>query len=97
MTNFIIRYHPQFFKDLESLTKLQLESVHKKIERIKTDPAEFKDLKGKNNCYTIRVEHMHLVYYFDGPNLWFLIIESRKIVYDEYLKRLYNLKIKLSP
>jgi|SRR3989338_777639 len=95
MANFTIRYHPKFFKDLEKLTQSQLESLDKKIERIKTDPDQFKDLKGKNNCYTIRIEHMRLVYYFDGSSLWFLIVESRKSVYKEYLKRLYNLKMKL--
>ena len=95
MPNFDLRYHPKFFKDLEKLTKNQLEAVHNKIERIKQNPEQFKDLKGKNNCHTVRIENMRLVYYFDGLNLWFLILESRKDVYELYLKRLYSLRMKL--
>ena len=95
MSNFQIVYHPKFFKELQNLTKGQLEVVHKKIEQIKHKPEQAKDLKGNDSCYTIRIENMRLVYYFDKVNLWFLIIESRKSVYEEYLKRLYTLKMKL--
>ena len=95
MPNFIIRYHPEFFKDLERLSKSQLEAAHKKIERIKEAPEQFKDLSGGAKCYSTRIENMRLVYYFDGTNLWFLILESRKGVYEEYVKRLYKLKTRL--
>lgn len=95
MSDFQIRYHPKFFKDLDCLCSHQLEIVHKKIESIKENPDQFKHLKGKNNSYSIRVENMRLVYYFDEVNLWFLILESRKSVYDEYIKRLYSLRMKL--
>lgn len=95
MSDFQIIYHPKFFKDLESLTKTQLGMVHKKLELIKKNPTQFKDLRGKNNCYTIRIENMRLVYYFSGSNLWFLILESRKTVYEEYLKRLYKIRMKI--
>jgi len=89
------RYHPRFFKELEALTNAQLGIVHKKIERIKQNPEQAKGLKGKNNCYTVRIENMRLVYYFEGSDLWFLVLENRKSVYDEYLKRFYSIRQKL--
>ncbi len=95
MTDLVVKYHPKFFKDLEGLNKSQLEIVHKKIARIKEDPGQFKHLHGGGSVYTIRIENMRLVFYFEAPNLWFLILDSRKSVYAEYVKRLYDLKTKL--
>ncbi len=95
MSDLVVKYHPKFFKDLEGLSKLHLEIVHKKIERIKADPKQFKHLHGGRSVYTLRVENMRLVFYFEAPNLWFLILDSRNSVYAEYVKRLYDLKTKL--
>ncbi len=95
MYKFNVKFHNEFLKELKSLSVSQLEEVHKRIQRIKENPEQFKELRGGNNCFTVRIESMRMVYYFDGANLWFLIIENRKSVYDEYLKRLYNLKMKL--
>ncbi|MEK6981840.1 MAG: hypothetical protein AABX38_02815 [Candidatus Micrarchaeota archaeon] len=96
MSDFQIQYHPKFFRDLETLNSNQLDIVNKKLEIIKQSPDQFKHLKGKNNCYSIIIEGMRLVYYFDKVNLWFLILENRKSVYEEYVKRLYTLQSKLA-
>ena len=94
MPNFRVNYHPKFFKDLKGLSKIQLIEVNKRVEKIKANPEYFKDLSGKNNCHTIRIENMRLVYYFDGSNLWFLILDNRGSVYEEYVKRLYSMRVK---
>ncbi len=95
MPTLVIKYHPKFFKDLDKLSRQQLEAVNKKIERIKAKPDEFNELRGGNNCCKVRIESMRLIYFYDNTNLWFLILDSRKSVYNEYMKRLYTLKTRL--
>jgi len=47
--DFIVKYHPEFFDDLDKLDKRDLEAVHKQIGKIKKNPLRFKGLKGREN------------------------------------------------
>ena len=51
LTEWIIKEHPDFFKDLDSLSKNELEILYKKKEKIKVNPIREKHLSGGGNCY----------------------------------------------
>lgn len=95
MPEFEIKFHPDFFKDLDKLDKKDVEIVDKQIKKIKEDPARFKHLRGRQNCYRVRMGHLRTVYYLEGKTIWFLTVEKRDTVYKIYFKRLYDLKMKL--
>lgn len=90
-----IRFHPEFFRDLRELDRLEKERLVKLYPRIKENPTHFKHLSGGQNCYSVRVGDLRVIYYLEGQVIWFLIVERRGDVYEEYLKRLYNLKEKI--
>jgi mRNA-degrading endonuclease RelE of RelBE toxin-antitoxin system len=46
-----IREHPDFFKDLDKLSKTDLEIFFKKKKKIKENPELLKHLRGGTNCY----------------------------------------------
>lgn len=93
--NFIVKYHPEFFDDLDKLDKRDLEAVNKQIEKIKKNPFRFKRLKGRENCYSVRTGDLRIVYYVFRNLIWFLVVEKRKIVYEIYFKRLFRIKNRL--
>ena len=93
--DFTVKYHPEFFDDFNKLNKMDLEAVHKQIEKIKKNPLRFKRLKGKENCYSVRTGDLRIIYYITGNIIWFLIVEKRKTIYGIYFKRLYRIKSKL--
>ena len=41
-----LRFHPDFFKDLDKLDKKDVDVVYKQIKKIKQDPTRFKHLTG---------------------------------------------------
>ena len=90
--DFIVKYHPEFFDDLDKLDKRDLKAVHKQIEKIKKNPLRFKRLKGRENCYSVRTGDFRIIYYLVGNVIWFLIVEKRRIVYNIYFKRLYRIR-----
>ena len=93
--DFIVKYHPEFFDDLDKLDKRDLEAVHKQIKKIKKNPLRFKRLKGRENCYSVRTGDLRIIYYVVGNIIWFLVVDKRKFVYGIYFKRLYKIKSKL--
>jgi addiction module RelE/StbE family toxin len=90
-----IKFHPDFFKDLDKLDKKDVKIVEKQIEKVKQNPRRFKSLHGITNCYRIRIGNLRIVYYVKNRVIWFLTVEKRDTVYGIYLKRLYFIKSKL--
>lgn len=94
MTEWILREHPDLFRDLRKLTARELDILHKKRLKIKENPVRMKHLHGGANCYREPItDNVRLVYYIEGNVIWFLAIGKHKEIYEEYLKRLYSLKI----
>jgi len=93
--DFIVKYHPEFFDDLDKLDKRDLEAVHKQIEKIKKNPLRFKRLRGRENCYSVRTGDLRIIYYVARNIIWFLVCDKRKTVYGVYFKRLYRIKSRL--
>lgn len=93
--DFIVKYHTEFFDDLNKLDKRDLEAVHKQIGKIKKNPLRFKRLRGRENCYSVRTGNLRVIYYVVDNIIWFLIAEKRDIVYGIYFKRLYRIKSRL--
>lgn len=91
-----IKFHPDFFKDLEKLDKKELEIVSKQVKKIKANPTRFKHLRGRENCYSVRAGGLRIIYWIGGKELWFLVVERRGKVYALYFKRLYAVKQKLA-
>ncbi|MEK6963700.1 MAG: hypothetical protein AABX70_04690 [Nanoarchaeota archaeon] len=96
MTDWIIKEHPIFWKDLDKLERKELEIFYKKKVKIKENPLRQKHLAGGANCYREPItENIRLIYYIEGNIIWLLTIGKHKGVYEEYLKRLYSLRKKL--
>jgi mRNA-degrading endonuclease RelE of RelBE toxin-antitoxin system len=90
-----IRVHPDFFKDLNSLSKRELEIFYKKKEKIKSSPLRLKHLSGGENCYREPItDNMRLIYLIQGETIWLLTIGPHDKAYEEFRKRLYSLRIK---
>jgi mRNA-degrading endonuclease RelE of RelBE toxin-antitoxin system len=51
--DYTIKFHDEFFDDLEKLNKKELETVRKQIKKIKKNPLRFKRLRGRENCYSM--------------------------------------------
>ena len=95
-SEFEFRFHPEFFDDLDIPTKQELEAVNKLIEKIKQNPLRFKRLHGRENCFSVRAGDLRIIYYVQGRIVWFLLVDRRKHAYENYLKRLYRIKIQLN-
>ena len=96
MSKWVIKLHPDFFKDLDRLDKRHLEIFYKKKEKIKSNPLRLKHLSGGENCYREEItSNIRLIYYVEENTIWFLTIGRHDKAYKEYLKRLYNLRDKL--
>lgn len=97
MTEFEIKEHPDFFKDLDALNKTELEIFHKKKNKIKQNPERFKHLRGGENCYREPItDNIRLIYALDGNSIWLLTIGKHKEAYVKYISRLHSLKSRLS-
>jgi len=93
LTKWILREHPDFFRDLRKLTTRELDILHKKRLKIKENPQRMKHLHGGANCYREPItDNFRLVYLVEGDTIWFLTIDKHNEAYEEYLKRLYTLK-----
>ena len=89
---YILLFHPDFFRDMKALDKREREAVYGQIKKVKKDPLRFKRLHGIENCYRIRIGNLRMIYYVRGKEIWFLTVERRKLVYSMYFKRLYRIK-----
>ena len=96
MTDWVIKFHPDFLKDLGSLSKRELDIFYKKKQKIKENPGRQKHLRGGENCYREPItENIRLIYYLEGNIIWLLTINKHDKAYDEYIKRLHSLYGKL--
>ena len=74
MSEWEIKLHPYFFKDLDRLDKKHLEIFYKKKKKIKENPLRQKHLGGGENCYREPItKNIRLVYYIEDKIIWFLI------------------------
>ena len=98
MTEWIIKEHPEFFKDLDALDTKILEIFYKKKNKIKVSPLRLKHLSGGENCYREPItENIRLVYYIEHNVIWLLTIGRHDDVYAQYLKRLHTLRKQFQP
>tara|TARA_Y100000310_G_scaffold137447_1_gene136347 strand:+ start:33666 stop:33956 length:291 start_codon:yes stop_codon:yes gene_type:complete len=96
LTNWIIKEHPDFFKDLQKLGIRELRNFYKKKTKIKQDPLRVKHLSGGDNCYREPItDNLRLVYYVEANIIWLLTVGTHKKVFKQYGKRLHSLKNKL--
>ena len=96
MSEWEIKEHPDFFKDLDKLSKKDLETFYNKKKKIKENPERLKHLSGGENCYREPItSNIRLIYYIEGKTIWFLTVGLHKQAFKNYLKRLYSLRDKL--
>ncbi len=95
MNDWIVKEHPDFFKDLDKLGNNELEIFYKKKQKIKQNPLRLKHLSGGDNCYREEItSNIRLVYYLEKNFIWLLIIDKHDDAYDKFRQRLYTLKNK---
>lgn len=95
MSDWVVRTHPDFFKDLDRLDRKHLEIFYKKKEKIKENPLRLEHLSGGENCYREEITNkIRLVYYIEGNIIWLLTVGQHDKAYKEYLKRLRSLREK---
>ena len=95
MTEWTIREHPDFFRDLEKLSLKDLEIFYNKKKKIKENPLRLKHLSGGENCYREPInDNIRLIYFVENNVIWLLTVGRHKEAYKDYLKRLYSLRTK---
>ena len=93
MIKWTIELHEDFGKDLDKLTKSDLEILHKKRKKIKANPERQKHLAGGKHCYREPItKSVRLIYYIEGRRIWFLTIGRHDKAYENYRNRLLNLR-----
>lgn len=93
MSKWIIKEHPDFFKDLDNLDKKDLEIFYKKKNKIKENPLRLKHLSGGENCYREPItKNIRLIYYVKENNIWLLVIDKHDDSYERYRQRLDSLR-----
>ena len=83
-----LRAHPLFEKDIKKLDKKDRERISVALKRIKEKPTRYKPVKGIPNCFRLRIGNLRVVYMVKGDEIWILIVEKRKQVYNEMKNRL---------
>ncbi len=90
-----IKFHSEFFKDLDRLSLTDIQIFEKKKEKIKQNPLRLKHLSGGENCYREEITtNIRLIYYLKANDIWMLVIDKHDKAYGKYRKRLYSLKVK---
>ncbi len=93
MVEWVIKEHPDFFRDLDKLSPSELGIFYKKKEKIKQNPERLKHLSGGENCYREPItKNVRLVYYLKENVIWLLAIGKHDDAYGLHRKRLYSLK-----
>ncbi len=87
MSEWIIKAHSLFLKDLEKLNKEHVKRTAKIILEIKENPRHFKALKGFKNHFRVRFDKYRLIYCLEDNEIHLVILEERKKVYKELKKR----------
>ena len=94
MNEWIIKEHPDFFRDLDKIGVKELEIFYKKKNKIKRNPLRLKHLSGGDNCYREEITlNIRLIYYITGNVIWLLTIGRHDPAYNKFRQRLHSLKI----
>jgi mRNA-degrading endonuclease RelE of RelBE toxin-antitoxin system len=92
LPEWVVKEHPDFFKDLDKLSTKDLRIFYNKKKKIKENPLRLKHLSGGTHCYREPItENIRLIYYIEENTIWLLTIGKHKEAYKKHLKRLYNL------
>ncbi len=84
----VLKAHPLFEKDIKKLDRSDKERLKELILRIKENPERFKHLKGYHSLFRVRFSGFRLVYALKDKIIWLIIVDKRKRVYKEMLKRM---------
>ena len=96
LTEWTIEFHKNFYKDLDGLSKSELHIVDKKRKKIGANPERQKHLAGGDHCYREPItRNIRLIYCVRGNRIWFLTVGRHDVAYEEYRKRLQNLRLAL--
>ena len=95
MSDWEIEIHPYFIKDLDKLSKRELEIFYSKKQKIKQNPERQKHLSGEINCYREPItDNIRMIYFTQGKKIWLLTIGPHDKSYDQFRKRLHSLRTK---
>ena len=93
MVDWVVKVHPDFLRDLDRLDNAILQIFRKKKEKIRLNPLRLKHLSGGENCYREEItRNIRLIYYIKSNVIWFLTIGPHDKAYEDYIKRLHNLR-----
>jgi len=97
LPEWILKEHPDFFKDLDKLGIKELQNFYDKKQKIKENPVRLKHLSGGANCFREPItDNVRLIYYVEGNTIWLLTVGIHKKAFENYLKRLHSLKTKFN-
>ena len=95
MSEWLIKEHPDFFRDLDKLDKKEIEIFYKKKNKIKQNPIRLKHLSGGENCYREEItRNIRLVYFIKDKEVWLLVIDKHDDAYNKFRNRLHSLREK---
>ena len=90
-----IRFHDNFFKDLDKLSLKDLQIFEKKKTKIIQDPKRQKRLTGEKDCYREPItRNLRVVYFLHNNFIWFLTIGPHDKAYKKFKERLYGIRSK---
>ena len=90
-----VKFHDNFFKDLDKLSSKDIGIFEKKREKILESPKRHKHLVGGSHCFREPItKGIRVVYFIHGNVLWFLTIGSHDKAYSDFRKRLCEIRIK---
>jgi len=90
-----IKFHDNFFKDLDKLSLKDVQIFEKKKAKIMENPRRQKYLSGEKNCYREPItKNIRVVYFLHQDVLWFLAIGPHDKAYDKFKERLHQLRKK---
>jgi len=90
-----IKFHDNFFKDLDKLSNKDVQIFEKKRMKIIENPKRQKYLHGASHCYREPItKNIRVVYFIYKDTIWFLTIGPHDKAYDKFKKRLHQIKIK---
>lgn len=90
-----IRFHDNFFKDLDKLSNKDIRIFEKKKNKILENPKRQKYLSGSFHCYReLITKNIRVVYFIHKSIIWFLTIGSHDKAYAQFRNRLQQIKVK---
>jgi len=95
LSDWIIKEHPEFFRDLDKLSTNDLKIFYKKKEKVKENPKRQKHLSGGSNCYREPItKNIRLIYFIESNVIWMLTIGPHDKSYQVFRKRLFTIRTK---